>query len=334
MAANVDSVAVAKLIKQHWETPFVETLDRDVTLFQFFPRKAMEGKSAQWKSHVPNSGDTLSDGSTVVSKGVSYIENAALTATNKQKDIEHEIFVKQVYVGVEVSGLAQAATEGSVAFMQALSRETKEAIEDLKDAINDMLMANTATNNAAQTTGAANSNADIDGFRGIIVKGNSASNFYAGNALDTYTHLKPYCISNSGTPRALTMALMQNITAQMELPARMGARISDILCARVHFNQYGNLLSDYRRYVDSSTMDGGVTKLAFENTAVTSIPALPAGGMYFVDKRDWNYYVLTNFETIPQSVTHDGDRFVIIHRAQLVCKNTGRQAAILDLITS
>ena len=332
--ANVDSIAVAKLIKEHWDPVFTEALDRDVTLFNFFPRKSMSGKSAQWKTHIPNAGDTLSDGATAVNKGSSYSENDPLTNTNKQAYIESEIFVKQVYVGVEVSGLAQAATAGDVGFMQALSSETKEAVDDLKNAINGMVQSSAATDNAAQTVGAGNSNRDIDGFRGIILKGTGAGRFYAGNALDTYTFLKPYVLANAGTPRALTMALMQNVTAEMERPTRMGARVSDILCARVHFNQYGNMLSDYRRYVDASTLDGGVTKLAFENTAVTSVPGLPAGGMWFVDKRDWGYYVLSNFETIPQSVQHDGDRYVIIHRSNLVCKNTGRQAAIVDLLTA
>lgn len=341
--AVVNTTQIAELMREHFETPFTEAMDRDLTLFDYFPRDTMIGNSVQWKIHVPNRTDTVSAydaagvaGAAVpVSKGTSYIENQELTGTNKQKHIELEVFVKLNYVGVQVSGLAQAATRGAGAYMETLAFETKEALEDLKDSIDAQIKSDAATNNAAQTTGAGNGNADIDGFRGLILKGSGAGNYYGGLAIDSYPYvLKPYVLANGGTDRALTLALMQQIMTEMELPRRTGAKISDILCARVHFYQYGNLLSDYRRWVDASTLDGGFTSLAFENTKVTPIPALAAGDMFFIDKRSWGYYVLQNFETRPQSVQTDADRYVITHYSQLVCKHLGQQAAIADLLTS
>lgn len=334
--ATVDTSQIAVLMKEHFETPFTEAMDRDLTLFNFFGRKSMTGRSVQWKIHIPNASDTFPAGAGggSVSKGTSYAENDSLTNTNKQAYIEAEVFVKQNYVGVQVSRLAQAATRGAGAYMEELSNETKEALEDLKNAIGKQIMSTSATNNSGQTTGAGNSNKDIDGFRGIIGKGVGTGNYYAGLDLDTYTFLKPYVLGNSSTARPLTIALLQSITEEMEKPARMEAKISDALCARVHFNQYGNLLSDFRRYVNPTKMDAGYESLAFDNIAITAVPSLPAGGIWFVDKRDWGYYVLQNFETNPQSVNTDADRYVITHYSQLVCKNPGRQAAIVDLATS
>lgn len=336
MAGVVDTAAVAKLFREHFETPFTEAMDRDLFFFNFFGRKAMEGQSVQWKIHYPNStaGVPTGDLVAVASKGTSYAENEDLLNTNKQAWIEAEVFVKQNYAGIEVSGLAQAATKSSkAAYMQAMSVQGKEGMEDLKNAIAAQLESTDATDNAGQTTGAGNSNKDIDGFRGIILKGAGSGHFYGGLALDTYTFLKPKVLANGGTARPLTLSLMQQIMTEMELPARSGAKISNVLGARVHYNQYGNILSDYRRFTGES-MDGGYPSLAFEGTKVTPVPGISAGELWFIDKRPWGYYVLSNFETRDQATTTDADRYVVIHRSQLVCKHPGQQAAIDDLITT
>lgn len=332
--AVINTSQVAVLMKEHYETPFTDAMNRDVTLFNWFPRKSMKGKSVQWKIHRPNAGEQFPD-TTAIVKGTSYGEDDALTATNKQAYIEAEIIVKQNYVGVQVNGLTQAATSSSeAAYFEVLGEETKEALEDLKNSINTQIMSTAATYNSGQTTGAGNSNLDIDGFRGIIINGNTASRYYGGIALDTYTWFKSYVLANGGTPRALTLAMLQNVTTEMEKPHRSGAKVTDVLCGRVHFNQYGNLLADYRRYVNPDKMDGGYSSLAFEDKAITSVPGLPAGGMWFIDKSEWGYYILQNFETKPQSLNTDADRYVITHYSQLVCKHPGKQAAIIDLITS
>ena len=130
--------------------------------------------------------------------------------------------------------------------------------------------------------------------------------------------------------RALTLALMQGVMTEMEKPTRK-AKISVVLTPRSHFYAYANLLTEYRRFVDEKTLDGGVTALEFEGIPVISIPNMASGRMYFLDEREWGYYVLENFRTDEKSTSTDSVRFIVVHYSQLVCKHPGRQASIDDL---
>lgn len=296
---------VTKLLKEHFEQPFTESMDRDITLFSRIKRKTGIGKEVQWKIHYA--------GNTSVA---SYAESDTIPTAGSQSYEEATSAFKQNWVTIEVTGLADAATRGAGGFLQALANETKEALEDLKDHINDQLL----------DINASPSVKNIDGLPTIV----SDTGTYAGLDRSTYTWWQSYVLDNGGTGRPLTLALMQDVMEEMEKPSRK-AKISAILTPRSHFYSYGNLLTEYRRFVDEKTLDGGVTALEFEGIPVIAIPNMAQGRMYFLDEREWGYYVLENFRTDEKSTNTDSVRFIVVHYSQLVCKHPGRQASIDDL---
>jgi hypothetical protein len=126
---------------------------------------------------------------------------------------------------------------------------------------------------------------------------------------------------------------MQQVIAEMEQLDRK-ASIDLIIGNRVHYYQYGNTLQQFRQFQNVTTLDGGYKALDFEGMSFVSVPNLPVGVVYFLDKSTWNYYVLENFETKPKSTNKDSDRLIITHYSNLVCKNPGKNAKIIDLGTT
>jgi hypothetical protein len=137
-------------------------------------------------------------------------------------------------------------------------------------------------------------------------------------------------LANAGTPRALTIPLMQAVMTEMEKSSRK-SKISAILTNRKHFYDYGNILTPDRRYTATERLDGGFMAVDFEGLPVVSVPNMPAGAMYFLDESTWSYYVLQNFEVKPKSTNKDSDYFLITHYSNLICKDPRKNAKITDL---
>ena len=303
MAVDLNKVAYA--MKETFEEPWTESMDRDNFLLQRFGRKTGKGQEVRWKIHY--AGNTSAG---------AYSENDEIPEAGSQAYTEARVPFKQNWVVVEVTGLVQAATRGGAAYMDVLANETKEGLEDLKDRLNDQMLATTADGTGRSIHG-----------MGFII---SDVGVYAGIDRAVNTWWQSYVNDNAGTPRPLTIALMQDVMAEMEKTTRKG-KISVILTNRKHWYDYGNLLTPDRRYTASEKLDGGFMALDFEGIPVVAVPNLPAGTMYFLDESEWGYYVLQNFETKPKSTNKDSDRFIITHYSQLLCKHPGRQAKITDL---
>jgi hypothetical protein len=310
-----DLAAVAQLIKEHYETPFTEAMNRSLSMYNFFPRKAGVADSVAWKVHYPGSGG---------SNATSYSESDALTATDKQFYLAASRPFKMNYVGIEVTRFAQAATAGAGGFMEALANDAREALENFKDKLNTQLLSASAPGNSGK---------DIDGFAYIINDKASSGgvNVYAGIDRSTYSFWESYVQRNGGTGRPLTLALLQNVVKEMAKPSRSGAKINRILSSYKHWFDYGNMLDDQRRWVDTKSLDWGFSSISYNGIEWIAVPDLADGAVYALDTRDWAYYILQNFETSPQAVNTDADRFVVTHYSQLICKHPGRQAKIVDL---
>jgi hypothetical protein len=304
--AAIDLNAIGELLREEFEEPWIEAVDRDNFLLQRFGRTNMDGGAeVRWKVHYagnPNAGP--------------YSENDVIPTPGAQAYTQARSPIKQNWVAIEASGLAQAATQGSAGFVDLIAEETEQSLEDLKDRINDQLLATTADGTGRSIHG-----------MGYII---SDTGVYAGIDRTSNSFWRSFVLANAGTPRALTIPLMQAVMTEMEKSSRK-SKISAILTNRKHFYDYGNILTPDRRYTATERLDGGFMAVDFEGLPVVSVPNMPAGAMYFLDESTWSYYVLQNFEVKPKSTNKDSDYFLITHYSNLICKDPRKNAKITDL---
>lgn len=165
--AIANLAAVAELIKEFYETPFVDARDRSSFLYDRLGTKPMENDKVEWKIHY--AGNTAAG---------SYAEGASIPTAVAQSYLPAQVSVTQNWVPVEVTGLADAATSNSNgSFMNALATETTESMEDLIDELETQLL----------KTGAKSVSTDLDSLPQII----SDSGSYAGIVRSTYQPLPP-----------------------------------------------------------------------------------------------------------------------------------------------
>jgi hypothetical protein len=174
-----------------------------------------------------------------------------------------------------ISGLAEAATRGEGALIDALAEYSKQAMEDLIARINVQLLSTTPNATADEYQ-----RVEMDGLGDII----RDSGTYATINRTTATWWRSVVLDNGGTARPLAMPLMQQMMDLLDTPRR-DAKTSHILCNRVHFNQYGNLLEDRRRWVNTIELDGGIKALEYVGIPVVPVRQMNPGVMYFIDKR-------------------------------------------------
>lgn len=309
------STNITALLREVFEPGFTEAMNRSNALFQFFKRDSFPGKEIRWKIHYQGN-----------NSAGSYSETDPLPNAGKQEVINAAVPYRLNWVTVRVTNFAVAATKGQGGFVDLLSFETKEALEDLKNEINRQLMVRKKSQMLKPT--------DLDGI-GVIVDDGQVDptvTGYAGIAFSTNPWWKPYVLANGGTPRSLTIALLQDMYANLAKPPRR-AQPNRIITSITHFHQYGDLLASLRRYAPNETLDAGYPSLAFNGIKFTGIPELPPGDIYFLTTEDWAYYVLENFKTEEKPVDGDARSFVITHYSQLVCRALHKQGRITDLTT-
>lgn len=303
---TIDLNAVGELLKENFESPWTEAMDRDNFLLNRIGRQDGTGAEVRWKIHYAGN-----------QSAGPYSENDIIPDAGHQEYTQARTPFKQNWVSVEATGLAQAATSGTGGFFDLIGEETEQALEDLKDRINDQLLASTADGTGRSIHG-----------MGYII---SNTGVYGGIDRAVNTWWQSYVLSNGGVARALTVPLMQQVMTEMERTVRK-AKISVIMGNRKHYYDYGNTLDAQRRYVNESKLDGGFMALDFEGISFVAAPNMPVGTVYFVDEKTWGYYVLQNFETKPKSTNKDSDYFLITHYSQLVCKEPFKNAKITDLV--
>lgn len=132
MAVDLNKIAYA--IKEDFGDTWVDAMNRDNFWVNRFGREQLRsGAEVRFKVHY---GGNQSAGA--------YSENDMIPEAGQQAYADARIPIKQNWVVVEVTGLAQAATRGGRGYMDVLANETKEALVDLEDRINEQIMASTA----------------------------------------------------------------------------------------------------------------------------------------------------------------------------------------------
>ena len=306
---------ITELLREVFEPGFTEAMNRSNALLQFFKRDSFPGKSIRWKVHYQGNNSASS-----------YSETDNLPTAGQQRVINAETPYRLNWVAIQVTNFALAATKGEGGFVDLLAFETKEALEDLKNEINRQLMVRKKADMLRPT--------DLDGL-GVIVDDGQVDptvTGYAGISFSTNPWWKPYVLANGGTPRSLTIALLQQMRAELSKPPRR-AQTDRIITSLTHYYQYGDLLASLRRYAPNETLDAGYPTLAFDGIKFTGIPELPTGDIYFLTTEDWGYYVLQNFKTEEKPVNGDARMFIVTHYSQLVCRALHKQGRITDLTT-
>ena len=307
---------IAELLREVFEPGFTEALNRSNALFQFFKRDSFPGKEIRWKIHYEGNNSAQS-----------YSENDPLPNAGRQQVKNASVPYRMNWVTVRVTNFAIAAARGEGGYVDLWAFETREALEDLKNEINRQLMVRKKSDMLRPT--------DLDGIGVIVDDGqiDSTVTGYAGIPFSTNPWWKPYVSRDpAGSPRALTIAMLQRAWENLAAPPRR-ARTDRIITSLQHYHQYGDLLASLRRYTANETLDGGYPSLAFNGVKFTGIPELPPGDIYLLQTGDWAYYVLQNFKTEEKPIDGDARSVVITHYSQLVCRALHRQGRISDLQT-
>lgn len=120
---------------------------------------------------------------------------------------------------------------------------------------------------------------------GLFGGATDASGTYAGLARGTYADFAGAVLSNSGTPRALTMALMS--TAEQNVFVNCGEPSTHILCSPGIFRKYETLFENVRRLSTDGrgalSYSAGATSLFYKGIPLIRDKDCPAGKMIFAN---------------------------------------------------
>lgn len=303
-----NTAQLAELINRVWDEPFAELISRDEFLLKRFPKVDGSGDGVRWHVMADQKNTTAA----------SYAEGAAQPTAVAHKYLNAFLTWRYVWAWVQVSGQAIAQTRGEGGFRQALQNELQESMLDLRNQINNYLLANTATAT------------DIDGVQTSVTN----SGVYANIDPATYTEWAAYL---NTTASALTIALMQDVKTKLEDMPRLG-QVSVILTGATQWNNYGNLLTSLRRFTPEQTLDGGFQALDFEGVPVVKVRGYATGRMDFLSEKDqmgnanFVYRTLKNFDTQDKSQqVADGALFAVYHYANLQCRNRRINGALTAL---
>jgi len=323
LADIVDNLA------QNYSPLFVQALTRDVF---FYSRMVERGR--------------VREGTPDLSWRVNYAGNSEVAAydetdtddgtTGKQQYKKATLAYKSVRARVGISGLTLAISEQGGMLMNALTDEVEKAIQDLKVSINTQTLGDGTTFSGKAITG--------------ILAGIADTGTYAGLDRGTYTWWKAYVLSNGGTPRNLTEALVADMVDTIKLRGADPSAL-EIWCGPTQWRNFGALYKGERRQTPQR-LSGGYLALDFEGTPVIQVPGYTTGRMDAVDTSKFDYQQLPvtsnsplakelrpiitapgtpGFGILVMGNSGDALRMWIIHYAQLRVLNPYVMASLQDL---
>jgi hypothetical protein len=313
---TVLSTNFSKIVKEVYEKPFYEAIDRDTLAFKLFPRRNVNDAVIRWKVKY--------QGNTAVSW---YDEDDPYGSAGEQRYENASLQIRMVRVVVQFSRLVERASRGG-AWVDVRADEIEGALEDLRAAINDRFLHG--------DTNAPQYDTQAEHLGHIVYDGNS----YAGLSRGL-TWWRSQRLDNGGTNRPLTLALMNQLYAALQKPG-IAAKPSFILTTFSLRDAYGDI-ADARRVFTAgaspTNLDVGYGDLNYMGIpiiATNQIGGLTGnkGRMYFIDKRSWSIAMLAGFETDDVWVDADVTKLAIKSYLQLVCKAPFQQGVIDDLVSN
>ncbi len=266
---------------------------------------------------------------------------AAFLTPNQHPVVDAELDIRHLTQSIMIGAKQLAAIKGGKdSFQNILTRETEMSLKDWQREIEDQLITFADTFRTADIT-SGNSGKDLDNLGVMLRVYTGGTPTYANVNYSTYPEFKPYVSHNSGTDRALSIAILQDCFNKLESGSdtfRRGARIDMILCGPAQFTNYGNLLTAQRRYAPTQTLDAGFQTLEFNGRKIMSVPGFVADKLLLVDKQtpegenSFEYRVLKNYECMDKSDNTIGALlFTCLHMANALCKGRRYQGVITDL---
>lgn len=339
MAGPGNTTALAQLLVQFYDEPFETLQNNESSFIKMFPRTTFDNNVKRWHIDANDTNPIWSyaSASMLDDPRAHLATDGVGTATfflapNVHSVVEASISPRFMAQALMMNGEVLESCKGKPgAFKNALKREQDKNLKDFWRQINTQVMDFTST-----TSG--NTGLNVDGL-GVVL--NAAGTTYANVNYGTYPEFKPYVNANAGTPRALSLALMQDVKNALEgftTSINRQANVDKIFCNQIQFTNYGNLLQAQRRYVDIKTLDGGFQQLEFEGVPVVKVPGFNTTKMLFASTKSlagspsFEYAVLRNFkvEDKSQQVT-DGILFVETHYANFIAKGRMQQGILADL---
>lgn len=354
----VSTAGVAALISQTYDPVFSSLRDTGVTLKKLlFPETKEGNDKIRWHldANDVNKVRSITEAqmnTVITSYDATYNPNGPLDTTtgsgalaaaaafmtpNLHPVIEAEMDIRQMTQTIMIGAKQLAAIKGGKdSFQNILTRETEASLKDWQREIENMLIQFPDTYRTAAATPSPVT--DLDHLGTMLSIGGTT---YANVNYTTYPEFKPYVNHNSGTDRALTIALLQDAFNKLESGSdtfRREARVDMILCGPAQFTNYGNLLTAQRRYAPTQTLDAGFQTLEFNGRKIMSVPGWVTDKMLLVDKQtpqgehSFEYRVLKNYECMDKSDNTIGALlFSCLHMANAICKGRRYQGIIADL---
>lgn len=307
MGAN--ATTVAEIIRELWETPFVEAFARVSFLYRFFGRQGGGGDGPRWKAHYAGNGAASSYG----------LDDTPPAAGNQAYARAHLPW-KRNWITIQVDGLVQAETRGAGGFLEAQASEISEALQDLILEIDSQMLGD----------GSGNGGKDIDGIAAAV----SATGIYATVDRTTATWWRSY-VQAVANASVLTEDLVK---AHLDALFGDGARRIDpndfvLVCSRTDWRNLGNDIQDNggSRRLQTQKLEGGFTAIMVDETPVIWAPTFAQGTAYGFSKSDWSYRVLQDLGVEPLGKTRDSVEVFANTYSNLQCKNPRRQSKFTGL---
>jgi len=149
---------------------------------------------------------------------------------------------------------------------------------------------------------------------------------------------KAQVLSNSGTARKLSTALMQESIDKAE---EEGGVISLILTSRVQRRKYFEMLKADARFVNNLTLDGGFKAIEYDGIPLVVDRHCAPGVIYFIDETTLALYEMSDIDWMDEdgAILHlvtgyDAYEAVLTYYATLGANNCNKNAILKDLILS
>lgn len=269
---TVNLAAVASALQAEFEPDITSQINRSGPLLRLLQTRPYRGQNITWDVRV---------GSASAGSSAAIAEGTDVSTFNADTKVPAVLQYATMHEAFEVTGLALAAAANSsqpAALVDLFSEELTSAAERLGKAIAEEIYGGTGASN--RMTGLGTSSGLALGTAGT----------YAGLARGTYSQWASNVLSNGGTARALTLALMRQ--AMREAFIDCGERPDVIVCDPVQFDKYGALFDAQRQYVyDVRTMsgtiklDGNYRALEFDGRMIVEDINCPSGKMLFLNSR-------------------------------------------------
>jgi hypothetical protein len=347
---TVSTTGIAEMIAQTYDPVFVDLRDTGTTIKKLLFPDTKEGND-KIRFHL-NANDTNPVRSVSETQLNSLIDATILDTTtgsgtqvggafltpNLHPVVEANLDIRYLTQSIMIGAVQLAAIKGGKdSFANILTRTTKMSMEDWKRAIDDQLLE--FPDSIRTGTAAPSPTTNLNSLGTGLAFGSTT---YANVNYSTYPEFKPYASHNSGTTRALSIALMQDMMNKLESgvvgATQRYANIDLMVCGAAQFTAYGNLLTAQRRFTATETLDGGFKSLDFNGRPLTSVPRFNASKILFAQKttrdgdKSYEYRVLKNYDCQDKSDNIvAGVLLVCTHMANSVVKGRLQQGVLMDL---